>query len=225
MARVYRGFHSYLDDGKKYENIACRELNKRGLHYILNPIKRGIDLVVDDPANRDIEYRGLEIKSDTSANQQHDENNRLVLLRVQRWSPAGKARGPWCAYADDPDSMIVYMYDTGKFRGIFAFRTDELLDVVNEMIEKRQYVKREDNTMNLYYISITSQKVIYYFNLTDILNQTMVYTSMDELAEYLHSDADFRFTRLQQLREQAPSPPTPPPSEISEMSPPPVRCT
>lgn len=102
---------------------------------------------------------------------------------------------------DDPNSIIVYMYDTGKFRGIFAFHTDELLAVVNEMIEKKQYAKREDNSMGLYYIPPQSLKVLYYFYLSDILDRTMCYTSMDSLADHLKLTCDIRTQHMEVKKE------------------------
>ena len=57
---MYKSFNTYLADGKVYENIALRELNKRGLPYIMNPDIRGVDLVSRN-------YPAVEIKSDTSS--------------------------------------------------------------------------------------------------------------------------------------------------------------
>ena len=75
---MYKSFNTYLQHGKRYEHIAVGELQKRGLPYIFNPDIRGVDLV-SAPRGR---YPAVEIKSDTSSKQAHDQDNVPVLLRV-----------------------------------------------------------------------------------------------------------------------------------------------
>ena len=178
---MYKSFNTYLQHGKRYEHIAVGELQRRGLPYIFNPDIRGVDLV-SAPRGR---YPAVEIKSDTSSKQAHDQDNVPVLLRVQRYTPGGRDRGPWAV--KDPEAYIVYMYDTGRYRGIFAFRARELREELDALIAKKQYAKREDNSMGLYWIPLESQKVLYYFPLQDIRNSLMCWESMDDLAEELHS--------------------------------------
>ena len=106
-----------------------------------------------------------------------------MLLRVQRYTPGGRDRGPWAV--KDPYAYIVYMYDTGRYRGVFAFRAEELRKELDELIANKQWAKREDNSMGLYWIPPTSLKVLYYFPLQDIRDRLMCWESMDELAQEL----------------------------------------